>query len=73
MEELARRILRQFSDLGQDSLDLHALLEAGGNDTAARDRVVDLVAELVRDNLLEELGSDYYAITVAGRQALNQP
>lgn len=72
MEELARRILNQFKEMGQAKLDLHALLEAGGNDPALRDRVVDLVGELVRTNMLEEMGSDYYAITDAGRRAVGQ-
>jgi hypothetical protein len=69
MDDLSRRILNQFKDLGQNILDLHALLEAGGNDPGNRDRVVDLVAELVRAGMLEEMGSDYYAITDLGRKA----
>jgi hypothetical protein len=72
MEELAERILNQFKELGQTTLDLHALLEAGGNDPAARDRVVDLVAQLVTEGMLDEMGSDYYALTDIGRKASGQ-
>lgn len=72
MDDLSRRILNQFKELGQNTLDLHALMEAGGNDPESRDRVVDLVAELVRAGILEEMGSDYYAITDVGRKAAGQ-
>jgi len=69
MEELTKRILNQFKEMGQTTLDLHVLLEAGGNDPGMRDRVVDLVNQLVRNGLLEEMGSDYYKITDAGQKA----
>ena len=32
MDELARRVLKMFIEMGSESLDLHTLFEAGGND-----------------------------------------
>jgi hypothetical protein len=72
MDDLSLRILDEFKELGQSTLDLHALMEAGGNDPESRDRVVYLVAELVRAGMLDEMGSDYYAITDLGRKASGQ-
>ena len=73
MDDLSRRILKQFAELGQDSLDLHALLEAAGNDPAERDRAVEAIERLARSGFLEELGSDFYALTGKGREAINTP
>jgi len=73
MDELSRRILKQFLELGQKSLDLHALLEAAGNDRAERDQAVEAIERLARAGYLEELGSDFYALTDKGRNAINTP
>lgn len=67
MDELAQRVLDLFGQMNSETLDLHTLFEAGGNDSAARERVIDVVAQLVRDGLLEERGSDFYALTTKGR------
>jgi hypothetical protein len=56
--------------MGADTLDLHTLFEAGGNDPDARGQVVDVVARLVREGLLEEQGSDFYKLTIKGRSAI---
>jgi hypothetical protein len=56
--------------MGADTLDLHTLFEAGGNDPDARGQVVDVVARLVRKGLLEEQGSDFYKLTIKGRSAI---
>ena len=69
MDELTRRVLAIFSELGGQPVDLHTLFEAGGNDPSERDRVVDVVERLVKDGLLEERGSDFYALTDLARQA----
>jgi len=53
-----------------DTLDLHTLFEAGGNDPDARAQVLDVVARLVREGLLEEQGSDFYKLTIKGRSAI---
>jgi hypothetical protein len=68
MDELTRRVLAIFSELGDQPVDLHTLFEAGGNDPSERDRVVDVVERLVKDGLLEERGSDFYALTALARQ-----
>ena len=43
MEELTRRLLKLFIEMGSESLDLHTLFEAGGNDPESRKRVLDVV------------------------------
>ena len=69
MDKTARRVLNLFSQMNEDTLDLHTLFEAGGNDPAARSEVLDVVTKLVREGLLEERGSDFYKITIKGRSA----
>ncbi len=68
-DELSRRVLRLFGELGKESLDLHELFEAGGNDPEARRGVFYAVESLVERGLLEERGNDFYALTDAGRRA----
>lgn len=70
MDELTSTVLNLFAQMNSDTLDLHTLFEAGGNDPEAREQVIDLVAKLVREGLLEERGSDFYAITSKGRAAV---
>jgi hypothetical protein len=69
MDELARRVLKMFIEMGSDSLDLHTLFEAGGNDPASRQRVLDAVVRLVDTGHLESRGSDFYVLTAKGRTA----
>ena len=73
MDELSRRVLKQFAEFGQKSLDLHTLLEAAGNDPTERDRTVEAIERLARSGFLEGLGSDFYALTDKGRGALKTP
>ena len=70
MDERTRRVLKLYAQMGADTLDLHTLFEAGGNDPDARGQVVDVVARLVREGLLEEQGSDFYKLTIKGRSAI---
>ena len=70
MDKIKRRVLNLFSQMNTDTLDLHTLFEAGGNDPDARGQVLDVVAQLVRDGLLEERGSDFYKITTKGQAAV---
>jgi hypothetical protein len=67
MDVLAARILALFGSFNKDTLDLHELFEAGGNDPGARSAVLDTVERLVKDGLLEERGNDFYALTREGR------
>jgi DNA-binding transcriptional regulator PaaX len=62
-------VLGSFEHWRKDSLDLHVLFEAGGNDPDARTRVFDTVERLVKEGLLEELGNDFYSLTDKGRAA----
>ena len=68
-DELTRRVLGMFAEVGRDVLDLHELFEAGGNDPDARRGVFYAVESLVERGLLEERGNDFYALTEAGREA----
>jgi DNA-binding PadR family transcriptional regulator len=68
MDELTKRVLGSFAHWEKDSLDLHTLFEAGGNDPDARTRVFDIVERLVKDGLLEELGNDFYSLTDKGKE-----
>jgi hypothetical protein len=69
MSDMTLRVLRMFDQLGKETLDLHELFEAGGNDPEARTQVFHTVEDLVEDGLLEELGNDFYALTDDGRKA----
>jgi hypothetical protein len=68
---LRERILRLFVEMDKDTLDLHVLFEAAGNDPAEREKVLDALGELVRDELLEARGSDFYALTSKGRRSIH--
>jgi hypothetical protein len=70
VDDLTKRVLGSFEHWKRDVLDLHTLFESGGNDTAARTRVFDIVEQLVKDGLLEELGNDFYSLTEKGSKAL---
>ena len=67
MDALTEKILAMFGSFNKETLDLHELFEAGGNDPNARTAVLDRVERLVQDGLLEERGNDFYALTREGR------
>lgn len=73
MDKLTSLVLRSFAHWKKDSLDLHTLFEAGGNDPDARTAVFDIVERLVKEGLLEELGNDFYSLTEKGKQAAKRP
>lgn len=68
MSDLTLNVLRMFDQLNKETLDLHELFEAGGNDPDARTEVFHTVESLVEAGLLEERGNDFYALTEAGRK-----
>lgn len=70
IDEFTLQILDLFAQMNRETLDLHTLFEAGGNDPEARERVIDVVSQLVREGLLEERGSDFYALTTKGRTVI---
>ena len=70
MDELSLRILQLFVEIGSESLDLYTIFEAGGNDPAARKRVLDALTHLVDTGCLESNGGDFYMLTDKGRKAL---
>jgi DNA-binding PadR family transcriptional regulator len=69
MDELTGKVLGSFGHWEKDSLDLHTLFEAGGNDPDARTSVFDIVERLVKEGLLDELGNDFYSLTEQGKEA----
>ena len=69
MDELTKRVLQSFEVWQKETLDLHELFEAGGNDSDARMAVFDIVERLVREGLLAEEGNDFYSLTEKGREA----
>jgi hypothetical protein len=60
MDELTRRLVKLFIEMGSESLDLHTLFEARGNDPESRKRVLDVVTDLIDTGFLESRGSDFY-------------
>lgn len=70
MDDSKRRVLGMFDALRKETLDLHELFEAGGNDPDARREVFYAVESLVAEGLLEEKGNDFYALTADGRAAV---
>jgi hypothetical protein len=73
MQPLSQRVLQMFKDMKRDALDLHVMFEAAGNDPARRQDVLDAVEELQREGCLVARGSDFYALTAKGKQAIGKP
>jgi DNA-binding IclR family transcriptional regulator len=73
MSDMELRVLRMFEQLQKETLDLHELFEAGGNDPEARTAVFHTVENLVEAGLLEERGNDFYALTIEGRRVAHTP
>ncbi|MBA2735005.1 MAG: hypothetical protein H0U54_19335, partial [Acidobacteria bacterium] len=66
---MKRLVLGMFEQIGKETLDLHELFEAGGNDMEARKEVFFTVERLVEEGLMEERGNDFYALTAEGKRA----
>jgi hypothetical protein len=63
-------VLLVFEDLGKESLDLHSFFEMlGANTPEAQGELLAILDRLVKRGLLVERGNDFYALTVAGREA----
>ena len=67
MDELSKKVLKSFSVWGKDTLDLHELFEAGGNDPEARTAVFDIVERFVKEGILNEEMNDFYSLTEEGK------
>jgi len=68
VDQLTKDVLGSFQLWRQESLDLHTLFEAGGNNPEARTRVFDIVERLVKEGLLAEDGNDFYSLTEKGKE-----
>jgi len=64
------QVLKLFSDMQRERLDLHIMFESSGNEPTARAQVLDAVDELVRDGFLQSAGGDFYVLTDKGKQEL---
>ncbi|HKE59147.1 MAG TPA: hypothetical protein VKB46_20705 [Pyrinomonadaceae bacterium] len=73
MDLLTRKVLHSFAVWQKDTLDLHELFEAGGNDPEARTAVFDIVERLVAEGLLIEQGNDFYSLSDKGKVAAETP
>lgn len=71
MKALSAKVLKTFSEMKRERLDLHVLFEASGNEPAARTQVLDAVEDLVREGYLESEGGDFYALTDKGKQVVS--
>lgn len=69
MDELTKKVLSSFAVWQKDTLDLHELFEAGGNEPEARTAVFDIVERLVKDGFIAEEGNDFYSLTEKGRES----
>ncbi len=72
MDELTKKVLGSFAYWQRETLDLHELFEAGGNDPEARTAVFDIVEKLVAEGLLAEEGNDFYSLTEKGKLLVGQ-
>jgi Mn-dependent DtxR family transcriptional regulator len=72
VNDIDKRVLKSFEHWGKETLDLHMLFEAGENDPEARTAVFDSVERLVKEELLQEEGNDFYSLTEKGRKAVNR-
>lgn len=70
MSPLSLQVLKMFTEMGEDCLDLHVLFEIAGNVPGKREKVLGAVDELVREGLVETSGSDYYTLTPKGKRVL---
>jgi hypothetical protein len=73
LKQLSADVLRMFSEMQRECLDLHVMFESSGNEPAARARVLDAVDELLREGFLQSAGGDFYVLTEKGKQALATP
>jgi hypothetical protein len=63
------RVLQLFSEMQQDTLDLHVFRElVAGNDPKAKAEVVGVLDRLVERGLLS-VDNDFYTLTPKGRKA----
>ena len=68
MDDLSKKVLKSFAVWGKDTLDLHELFEAGGNDPEARTAVFDIVERFVTEGILNEEMNDFYSLTDKGKE-----
>jgi hypothetical protein len=70
MKQSSSQVLKMFSDMQRERLDLHVMFESAGNEPEARARVIDAVDDLVHEGLLQSAGGDFYVLTEKGKRVL---
>lgn len=70
LRQNSANILKIFSDMQRERLDLHVIFESSGNDPVGRAQVLDAVDDLIREGLLQSAGGDFYVLTDKGKQVL---
>lgn len=70
MKQLSSEVLKMFSDMQRERLDLHVMFESSGNEPEARAQVLDAVEDLVHEGFLQCAGGDYYVLTEKGKRAV---
>jgi DNA-binding PadR family transcriptional regulator len=70
LKRLSAGVLKMFSDMQRERLDLHVMFESSGNEPAARAQVLDAVDDLLREGFLQSAGGDFYVLTEKGKRAL---
>lgn len=69
MDNFELKVLRMFAHWRKETLDLHELFEAGGNDPEDRKQVFYAVEDLVEKGLMIERGNDFYELSEEGKKA----
>src|SRR5437879_4313779 len=70
MKQLSSEVLKMFSEMQRERLDLHVMFESSGNEPEARAQVLDAVEDLVHEGFLQSAGGDYYVLTEKGKRAV---
>jgi hypothetical protein len=70
LKTLSAEVLKTFSEMKRERLDLHVLFETSGNEPAARAQVLDAIDDLIREGYLQSVGGDFYVLTDKGKKAV---
>jgi hypothetical protein len=63
VKPLSLQVVQLFGTMGEERLELRALLKIAGNGTSERLKVIDTIDDLVRTGILYACGGEFYALT----------
>jgi hypothetical protein len=69
VKPLSSRVMELFGAMGEDRLDLHALLGIAGDGIKERLYLLDAIDELVRAGMLDACGDEFYELTEKAKSA----